>query len=389
MKSKKTDKMNLIYITNVRLPTHKAHGLQIIKSCEAFARNGLETQLIVPKLRTEIKEDPFGYYSVDRIFKMNKTFVVESQPLDRWMGRWASYVQGFSFSLGALVHTFFKGLLKGSIVYSRDYITLLVFSLAGLHPVAEIHDYRFKKPKWSLGYILRRAKKIVVNSEGTFSLLKKHYNIDTKKVLIASNGVDINFFNIEKTKEEARRDLGLSSSKKIIGYIGSLKTVNFEKGIKGLIEAFGSVKHSDLELLIVGGPNDIVAEYKITAPKSVRFCGHVDYNKIPLYLRAVDFVTIPLPLNQHARTTSPIKLFESMAAGKPIITSNLPSLKEYLGNNAIFFEPDSVESLKEKIEYAIDNFDAMKILGENVLADSKKYSWDVRTRKIIGFIKDI
>ncbi len=52
----------LIYIANARIPTEKAHGLQTMTMCEAFALKGFNLQLILPRRFNSIKEDPFKYY---------------------------------------------------------------------------------------------------------------------------------------------------------------------------------------------------------------------------------------------------------------------------------------------------------------------------------------
>src|SRR3989338_2603983 len=59
----------LVYVANLRLPTEKAYGIQITKTCEALADSGLEVTLISPKRKNpNIKENIFDYYSVKKIF---------------------------------------------------------------------------------------------------------------------------------------------------------------------------------------------------------------------------------------------------------------------------------------------------------------------------------
>ena len=69
--------MKLIYIDNARIPTEKAHGVHIMKMCEALANIKIEEQsltveLIVPKRINKIKENPFNYYDVEKNFKIKK-----------------------------------------------------------------------------------------------------------------------------------------------------------------------------------------------------------------------------------------------------------------------------------------------------------------------------
>src|SRR3989338_6533517 len=64
--------MKLSYIADIRLPTEKAHGAQIMKTCEAFSLNGIDTELIVPWRFNHIKENPFTYYNIRGNFKITK-----------------------------------------------------------------------------------------------------------------------------------------------------------------------------------------------------------------------------------------------------------------------------------------------------------------------------
>ena len=61
--------MKILYLAQIRLPTEKAHGIQIMKTCEAFAEQGAEVVLVVPSHRGDIRQDPFEYYRVKRNFK--------------------------------------------------------------------------------------------------------------------------------------------------------------------------------------------------------------------------------------------------------------------------------------------------------------------------------
>ena len=67
--------MRLVYIANIRLPTEKAHGVQIMKTCEAFAALGHTVELVVPNRKTPIAEELFGYYGIQNRFQVTKLAV--------------------------------------------------------------------------------------------------------------------------------------------------------------------------------------------------------------------------------------------------------------------------------------------------------------------------
>lgn len=385
--------MKLIYVTNARVPTEKAHGLQIMKSCEAFALKDVGVQLIVPSRTNTPAENPFDYYGIKKRFPIKKIFCVDLFGSLFMSKRVSFFVQSLSFGFFAALYLLPRK-NKNTIFYSRDFATLFFLCLFGFDPVAEIHDYRSGKPKRAIRYILRKSRKVIINSLGTLSLIKNHYSdIPADKFLVVPNGVDLGFFDIKDSKETAREKLGISQNKKIIAYIGSLEVVGTGKGAEDLIRAFEFIEnyHTNVELYIVGGPDGLVSKYqKITHSGAVKFTGRVDYKKIPLYLRAVDAVVIPLPEGQHSITTSPIKIFEYLAAGKPIIASDLPSLRRYLNEkNSLFFRVGDSKDMAEKIKLILENLHLADNLSRQAKEDSKQYSWINRADRVINFISRI
>src|SRR5580704_10891635 len=105
--------MKILYIANMRLPTEKAHGAQIMKMCEAFARQGCEVELMVPVRTNEIKEDPFVYYGVEKKFTVT---YIRTPDTVGW-GKLGFLLQSFWFALNAsraMTKT------KFDILYGRD-----------------------------------------------------------------------------------------------------------------------------------------------------------------------------------------------------------------------------------------------------------------------------
>ena len=84
----------LVYIANARIPTEKAHGLQVMKMCEAFADTGLEVELIVPRRVNVIQKNPFDFYGVKRAFKIRRLWCLDFLRLPVF--------KGFSFWLESL-----------------------------------------------------------------------------------------------------------------------------------------------------------------------------------------------------------------------------------------------------------------------------------------------
>jgi len=380
--------MEIIYIFNGRLPTEKAHGLQIVKMCEAFAEDGNQVTLLSSYRRNFIKEDIFSFYSLKKNFVYHRAVGLDIS----WIsGRVVYYYIQTLLSAFILVLRARRYQGQGVIFYARDYWALFFLSFFGMHPVAEIHDYRFKKPRWFIQFIFNKSKKIIVNSKGTKELLLNHYTFLESKILIAPNGVDLVYFDIPESREDARKKLGIPTGT-ILGYTGRLETVGMDKGVGLLIEAVNTMRHKETLLYIVGGPNNQVEHFKekvrkLGLDKQIIFTGQVAHTLIPKYLRAMDIVVIPLDSNQHALTTSPIKLFEYMAAGKVIISSDLLGLREIISSSeTVFFKPGDAHDLANQIDKVISDPELAKRLSVSSLNKAQQYSWLNRAQIIKKFI---
>ena len=112
----------IIYITNARLPTEKAHGLATMKLSEAFAKAGAKVTVVVPWRWNPLREDPFTYYGVERVFH-----IVHIPSIDLlWLpfGKVLTFpLQLVSFSLSAAIWLFLRygvfGKLRGAVIFSR------------------------------------------------------------------------------------------------------------------------------------------------------------------------------------------------------------------------------------------------------------------------------
>jgi len=379
--------MRLIYIANMRLPTEKAHGIQIMKMCEAFALSGIEVELVVPWRFNPMKEDPFEYYGVEKNFEITKLPCIDLMPLARFLGRLAFWIQSFSFAKSAFWYAFFK---KADIIYSRDVPPLFFLSFFKRNLVWENHNRNFN---FIVRRVLKKCRKIIVITKG----LKDFYiskGAELDKILVAPDGVDIEKFNIDISKEKARQKLNLPLDKILIGYAGMFRTMGMEKGIDVAVKTLNYLDEQHI-LVLVGGRNKDIEFYQKLAKDwsledRVLFIGQVKHREVPFYLKAFDVLIAPFPDNEHYRLyMSPLKIFEYMASQRPIAASDLPSLREVLNEeNSVLIEPDNPRSLAEGVKNILQNADLADKISKQAYSDVQKYTWEKRAERILGFVSE-
>ena len=371
--------MKLIYIANVRMPTEKAHGIQIMKMCEAFGNAGIKLELILPWRFNKIKKSIFEYYAVKNNFKIKKLFSLDLISLN--IPKIGFWIQSLTFSISAFLYLLFK---KTDIIYSRDSFLLFLLSFFKKNLICEIHT--FPNNFFLHKKVFKKAKNIIVITKGLKdSLIKK--DIDKNKILVAPDGVDLEKFDINISKEEARKKLNLPHDKKIALYTGHL----YEwKGAQVLADA-SKFLDNDTLIVFVGGTKKDEKEFreKNKNLNNILILGHRSYSEIPYYLKAADVLVLPNSGKTEISKswTSPMKMFEYMASKRSIIASNLPCLSEVLNeNNAILVESDSSETLANGIKQALKNPDSSAKISLQAYQDVQKYSWRKRAKNIINFL---
>ncbi|MCR4334661.1 MAG: glycosyltransferase [Patescibacteria group bacterium] len=355
--------MKLVYLANIGVPIGWAHSIQVVKMCEAFASIGFDVELVVPNRYTGIDEDPYVYYGVQKNFKITKIPCIDiGKGSDKAIVYWLRLV---SFFVLAKFYLFFKNV---DVLYTRELLSSLFFNsfVLELHNLPKVVSKKYIK-------IWRKAKKLVVIT----NILKNKLiesGISEAKILVAPDGVPLEAFNISITKEEARKKLSLPIDKTIVMYSGS------DIQWKGLSVLRNISQYLSENCYVV-----FVGNIKGENNSKEFFAGFQPYLKIPLWLKSADILMLTgNPKEDISKYyTSPLKMFEYMASGKPIVASDLPSFREILSEkNCIFVKSDDEKSFVEVIKNLIDNPLLADKLSKQAFEDVKKYTWDKRAKKI-------
>ena len=380
--------MNIIYIINARIPGPKAHSYQVAKMSESFAVQGANIELWASQRYDSLDQDAFDFYGLKNNFKIKIIKSFDFLKYYKILGKLAFFLQSLFF----LIKLSFQKIDPHSIIYTRNPEIAWLFSLKNKKVVFEAHRWSNNKI-FSYKFLLKKVFKIItVTNELKNVFLKNNFQ---NNILVASDAVDLEIFDINTNQEEARKKLDLPLNKKILIYSGSFKTMGEGKGIINILQALKSIIKENKEVIFVavGANREDIKFYEkliddLNLKNEVLLIERVSMNKLATYYKAADVLLMPFPFTQHyAYYMSPLKMFEYMASQRPIIATNLPSVKEVLNkSNAILIKPDSEEELKLAIEKLLNNLELGKQLAKQAHIDVQEYSWNKRAKDILKFI---
>lgn len=226
--------------------------------------------------------------------------------------------------------------------------------------------------------VLRNAAAVIALTE---NLKERMQGVYSRDVLVIGNGVDIENFGT-CSKEEARRHLNVVKKEKVAIFVGTLTSI---KGIEYLIEAMGIIRrrNHEVRLLIVGDGVDRkkleALVRKLNLERNVTFVGRIENAKIPEYLAASDVFVLP-----SLSEGFPNVILEAMAAGLPIVTTNITGLPEIVkdGGNGFLVEPGSSNQLAEKISLILSDKKLRQRISANNKRKAEQYSWEVVAEKL-------
>ena len=283
---------------------------------------------------------------------------------------------------------------RADAYYSRDPLSTLLLAAAPSSirrkAIYEAHTFpaspsRQRSHLWAI----KRIGGVVSISEGLASEYRSR-GVPESRILVAPDAVDLSRFSQMPGRQESREQLGIPEDLKVVCYTGHLYRW---KGAHALAEASRRLP-GDYLVKIVGGTADDVREFRSYLDERgltrVKLEGWVPPEKVIPYLAAADVLVLPNSASdvRSSHYTSPMKLFEYMAARRPIVASRLPSLEEVLRHeeNALLVDPDNPAALAEGIQRAASSEPLAKRLVEQAWDEVQGYSWEARARRILDFI---
>jgi len=277
--------------------------------------------------------------------------------------------------------------LKGNLLFSPSNTGPLMVErqVVTIHDITPLDHPEWLNPKFARWYqfliprLVHKAQNVIAVSEFTKRRICDVASLKPNKVVVIYNGIDErfrpkSFEEIDQVKDA----LGIADFR----YILTVATIEPRKNLQRLLEAWSVVCSNlpqDVWLVVAGAKGkDII--FKNTSlkklPQRVYMAGHVPDEHLPaLYSGALASIYVSL---YEGFGLPPL---EAMACGTPVLTSNVTSLPEVVGDAALMVDPYDVDAIAEGIKRLIEDDNLRKELSQKGLAHAKLFSWD-RTAEV-------
>lgn len=379
--------MRIAYCVNVRLPSERAHAHQVAQVCDALVQLGHDVTIFCPFRKSAIASPFSQHYGVDH--RVRCVTLGSFDPIDAW---WLPKIAQLWVLNGLLKQHIHHRLSSTSfdLVYTRTPALLATLLRHHTPVILELHQV----PHYGLSRFARLCNRSALVACLTSPMRKQLIDagVAPNRVIVAPDAVSIHRFANLPTRKEAQARLGISTDRLVVGYVGRLKTLGKEKGVGTLLLALQSLSEGKAYFgLIVGGPAEDQREYEAQAeslgltPDDVRFTGAVPSSDVPAAMAACDILAMPFPDDPHYRSNmSPLKMFEYMATGNVIVTSDLPTIRDVLNEHtAVFCRPGSMESLAQALEWVRANRSVAEARGRAAKALAHEHTWTKRMARIL------
>lgn len=385
--------MRIIYLTGSRLDATNSAVNHVLEICANLQRFGHKVKILARGPCTS---------PLPKRYDLDISFV----PVPAHKGPRYFYLQAPFFVLKEMIREHYD------FLYSRfcplDFFSLIIAKKIGslkymieLNGPVEEEQKIWGHSQWEIGlakrlekFCYRWADGIIVVDSGLRRYLEERGTFRAKLVEIPTG---VNPQIIEPLdKKMCHRRLGLDPERRYICFVGSLRIWHgIDIAIKAMKILVGL--RSNINLLIVG-EGKRKKEYqdltkKLELSSSVIFAGQVDYEELKYFLGASDICIAPSrDMKNTGYGLAPLKVFDYMAAGRPIVATNVGGLKELIQDNGVGLVADSddPEEFAREILNLIKDKKKVASLGRRgrYLAENV-FSWGNRTRQTEKFLLSV
>jgi len=390
--------VRILYLADIRFPLERANGIQSMETCHALAARGHDVALVVRPDTQSPARDPYEFYGLARMPRLAIEVAPVTGPAPARRAGYLTFAIGRALRRGRqdLVFTRDLGLaslllrvpaaFRAPVVYEAH--TIASNEAAGrpamLTGASNPSASKLRRLDARDAHVWRAAEGYVTITAGLKRELERRFG-PRERVEVVPDGARTP--NLQPPTSNLRPPF-------TIGYAGHLYPW---KGVDFIIEAVAALPET--RALIVGGHEQEpdLARVKALAAgldcaSRVTFTGLRPPADVAARLRECDVLVLPNPSSPLSDAfTSPLKLFEYMAAGRPIVASDLPALREVLAHetNALLFEPGNPQALTTAIRRIKEDPDFGARLARQALDDVQRYTWAARAERLEAVFNEV
>jgi glycosyltransferase involved in cell wall biosynthesis len=381
--------MRIAVISAADIPSTRANSVQVMKTCQALLQLGHTARLYLPangKSAVAPADEMSRLRQHYGVTQLAEILRLKTEP------RWKRY--DFAWRSVQAAQRWGADLVETRLLQAAVF--------AGLHKIPvllELHG----PPEGILGPWLFRLflampvrKRLLLITHGLKHLLENHYgNLAPARPVVHPNGVDLDRWTAiqpESGFDPTPTGVGQEHARPFKAvYTGHLYAGRGMELLANLADRFPTVIFE----WVGGQPQDVAAWQTQLAARNlanVRLTGFIPNSELPRYQAAADVLLMPYEHKisgssggNSAAYASPMKMFEYMASGKAIISSDLPVLHEVLNeNNCIFCPPSDLEAWSQALQRLIEQPFLRARLGEQARQDVQRFTWQARLKSALA-----
>ena len=384
--------MKVAVVAPTPIPARTANSLQVMKMCQALATLGNEVRLAAPAHRSGNKEGR-SWQELAHHYGLLQPFSIDWLPANPRFKRYDYAARAVRWARRQ----------QADILYTRLPQAAALASLLGDRTILETHDMpQGRAGPWLFRLFLKGggARRLVVITRSLATSLEQKMGVPANPpfTLIAGDGVDLSRYANLPSAQDARLRLAVLQGRQscfTAGYTGHLYA---GRGGELLIEL--AARQSEITFLLAGGEPPDVARLQamVNAQQldNVILTGFIPNADLPLYQAACDVLLMPYQKTVAASSggniapyLSPMKLFEYLACGRAILSSDLPVLREVLNPaNAILLQPEDIEAWAASLHHLQNDPQRRESLGQQARRDASLYTWEARARAILAGLEE-
>lgn len=378
--------MKIAVVAPTHIPARRANTIQVMKMTDALAALGNDVILASPGTAPDsiTRKNLTDHYGIKHQFPIDW---IHASPVFR----------RYDYALRAF---FWARHNNADLLYTRLPQTATFASLAGFPTILEIHDV----PRGNFGPLIfrgfakgRGAKRLVVISHALAEDLLSDFSAPESHnfTIIAPDGVDLSRYIDLPAPIEARR--ALSNKLKInpdvftAGYSGHLYK---GRGISQILNMASRIP--GINFLLIGGEQKDVERVRTMIKSSnlqnVTLTGFIPNKELPEYQAACEVLLMPYQSRVSgssggdiSRYLSPMKLFEYLACGRAIMSSNLPVIQEILSpKEAVLLPPADLSTWTKALKELREDNHLRSTLANAARESARNYTWQARAERMLN-----